>query len=91
MGEAYTDGGAQVCVITQSCVEQHDLIIAKVSSFEICMPHHQRVKCLEIVQDLELEVFVKALVDLHVMPTGLGAFSIILGRPCLRAIGAIQD
>ena len=67
LGEAYIDGGAQVCVITQSCVEHHDLIIAGVSVFKIRMANHQRVKCLGVVQDLELEVFgVKDLVDLHV-------------------------
>ena len=45
-----------------------------------------------MVQDLELEVIgVKAQVSLHVMPAGLGAFPIILGRPWLRAVGAIQD
>ena len=34
---------------------------------------------------------VKATVNLHVMPVGLGAFPIILGRPWLRIVGAIQD
>ena len=40
LGEAYIDGGAQVCVITQSCVEQHDLIITGVSGFKIRMANH---------------------------------------------------
>ena len=44
LGEAYIDGGAQVCVITQSCVEQHDLIIAGVLDFKIHMANHKRVK-----------------------------------------------
>ena len=33
----------------------------------------------------------KKLVDFHVMPTGLGAYPIILGRPWLRAVNAVQD
>ena len=45
-----------------------------------------------MVKYLEVEVFgVKALVNFHVMPVGLGAFPIILGRPWLRGVGAIQD
>lgn len=43
-------------------------------------------------EDLEIEVFdVKALVNFHVMPVGLGAYPIILGWPWLRAVGAVQD
>ena len=92
LGEAYIGGGAQVCVITQYCVEQYGLVIAGSSGFKIRLANHQKVKCLGLVQDLELEVFgVKAAVNLHVMPAGLGAFPIILGRPWLRAVGAIQD
>ena len=33
----------------------------------------------------------KTLVDFHVMPAGLGAFPMILGRPWLQSICAIQD
>ena len=33
----------------------------------------------------------KTLVDFHVMPVGLGAYPIILGRPWLRVVNAIQD
>ena len=92
LGEAYLDGGAQICVITQSCVEQFGLTITGNSGFKIRLANHQKVKCLGMVKNLELEVFsVKALVNFHVMPAGLGAFPIILGRPWLRAVGAIQD
>ena len=45
-----------------------------------------------MIKDLEIEVFdVKALVNFHVLPAGLGAFPIILGQPWLKAVGAIQD
>ena len=33
----------------------------------------------------------KACINFHIMPAGLGAFLIILGRPWLRVVGAIQD
>lgn len=92
LGKAYVDGGAQICVITQACVERFGLIIAGNSGFKIRMANHQKVKCLGMVKDLELEAFsVKTLVNFHVMPAGLGAFPIILGRPWLRAVGALQD
>ena len=82
IGEAYIDGGAQVCVITHACVERFSMAIAGNSGFCIRMANHQKVKCLGMVKNLEIEVFnVKALVNFHVMPAGFGAFPIILGRP----------
>lgn len=60
--------------------------------FKIRMANHQKVKCLGVVHDLEVEVFhVKALITCHVMPAGLGSFPLILERPWLRAVGAVQD
>ena len=92
LGEAYIDGGAQICVITHACMEQFGLTISGNSGFRIRLANHQKVKCLGMIKDLDIEVFdVKALVNFHVMPAGLGAFPIILGRPWLRAVGAIQD
>ncbi|MCO5595237.1 hypothetical protein L7F22_049276 [Adiantum nelumboides] len=45
-----------------------------------------------IIKDLEVEVFdVEALVNCHVMPVGIGAFPLILGRPWLQATKAVQD
>ena len=35
MGEAYIDGGAQVCVITQSCVEKLGLVMCGSSGFRM--------------------------------------------------------
>ena len=43
-------------------------------------------------EELEVEAYsVRTLVDFHVMPTVLGAYPIILGRPWLHAINTIQD
>ena len=45
-----------------------------------------------MIENLEVQVFnVKASISCHVMPVGLGAFPLILGRPWLRVVGAIQD
>ena len=86
------DGGAQICVITQTCVEKMGLVAAGVSRFCIILANHQKVKCLGVVRHLEVEAYaVKTVVDFHVMPAGLGAYPIILGRPWLRAVSAVQD
>ena len=86
------DGGTQICVITQTCVEKMGLKMAGVSGFCIRLANHQKVKCHGVVKSLEIEAYVvKSVVDFHVMPAGLGAYPIILGRPCLRAVNAIQN
>ena len=92
LGQGYVDGGAQICVITQSCVEKMGLAMTGVSGFCIRLANHQKVKCVCMVKSLEVEAYaVKTLVDFHVMPAGLGAYPIILGRPWLRAINAVRD
>ena len=92
LGQGYVDGGAQICVITQSCVEKMGLAVTGVSGFRIRLANHQKVKCVGMVKSLEVEAYaVKTLVDFHVMPAGLGAHPIILGRPWLRAVNAVQD
>ena len=90
LGESYVDGGAQICVIAQTCIEKIGLAVASVSSFCIRLANHQKVKCLGVVKSLEVEAYVvKSIVDFHVMTIGLEAYPIILGRPWLHAINAI--
>ena len=92
IGEAYIDGGAQVCVITHACVTRLGLDVVNNSGFRIRLANQARVKCLGIIKDMEVEVLnVKTLIDCHVMPAGIGAFPLILGRPWLQATRAIQD
>ncbi|MCO5568781.1 hypothetical protein L7F22_022481 [Adiantum nelumboides] len=55
MGEAYIDGGAQVCVITQSCVKRLGLITYGSLGFRIRLANHAKVKCLGLIKDLEVE------------------------------------
>ena len=69
LGQGYVDGGAQICVITQTCIEKMGLAVAGVSGFRIRLANHQKVKCLGIVKSLEVEAYiVKIVVDFHVMP-----------------------
>ena len=68
------DGGTQIYVITQTCVEKMGLTVARLSRFCIRLANHQKVKCLGMVKSLEIEAYaVKSVVDFHVMPDGLGA------------------
>ncbi|MCO5587631.1 hypothetical protein L7F22_041580 [Adiantum nelumboides] len=51
-----------------------------------------KIKFFGVVKSLEVEAYdAKAVVNFHVMPAGLGAYPIILGRPWLHAMGAVQD
>ena len=52
--EGYEDGGAQICVITHTCVEKMGLAVAGVSGFCIQLTNHQKVKCLGVVRGLEV-------------------------------------
>ena len=71
-------------MITQSCVERFGLKSTGTFGFCIRLANHQKVKCLGMIEKLEVEVFnVKASIDCHIMPVGLGAFPLILGRPWL--------
>ena len=79
-------GSTSVCNYACLC----GLAIASNSDFFIRMANHQKVKCLGLVQSLEIEVFeVKTFVSFHVMPARLRAFPIILGRPWPQAVGDI--
>ena len=58
------------------------LVVVGMSNFCIRLENHQKVKCLGVVKDLEVEAYaVKTIVDSHVMLAELGAYPIILGRP----------
>ena len=68
------------------------LAVTGVSGFRIRLANHHKVKCVGMVKSLEVEAYaVKTLVDFHVMPTCLGAYPIILGRPWLPAVNVVQD
>lgn len=74
-------------------MEQLGLTIFGVSRFCIRLANHQKVKCLGLIKNLEVKAYdVKVVVpNFHVTLAGLGAHPIILGRPRLQVVGAIQD
>ncbi|WP_219823825.1 hypothetical protein, partial [Enterobacter cloacae complex sp. CH23B] len=57
LGQGYVDGGAQICVITHSCVEKMGLTVTGVSGFQIRLANHQKVRCLGVVKILEDEAY----------------------------------
>lgn len=62
-------------------MEEFGLKIVGNSGFHIRMAKHQKVKCLGVIKDLEIEVFdVKALLNIDVMRAGLGVYPIIVGQ-----------
>lgn len=88
--KAYVDGGAQVCVTTESTM--HHLKVIGKSLFSVRMANSERVKCLGVVKDLDVNVLGhKATMDIHVMPAKIGSYPIILGRPWLIATKLRRD
>ena len=44
LGQGYVDSGAQICIITQTCMWKMDLVVAGVFGFCIRLANHQKVK-----------------------------------------------
>ena len=90
--QGYVDDGSHICVIAQTCIEKMGLVVAGKFAFCIRMEKHQRFKGLGVVKSLEVEACVVSLVvDFHLMPIELGSDPIILGRPWLHVLSAVQD
>ena len=85
--KVYMDVGAQVCVMTEDTMHQLGLDIIGKSMFSVRMANSTRVKCLDFIHDLEMNLLgQKSIIDMHVMPARLGAYPIILMRPWLIAM-----
>ena len=53
--------------------------------FKLRLPNHAKVKCLGRCMNVEVIVDgVSYNINYHIMPTGLGAYSLILGRRWLK-------
>ena len=92
IGEEYIDGGAQISVMTHACMEKLELKVDGSSDFKLRLANHAKVKCLGRCMNVLVTVYgVTCNVNCHIMPAGLGAYPLILGRPWLRQVGAIQN
>ena len=68
LGPGYVDGGAQICVMTEHCVERMGFKVTKVSGFRIRLANHQKIRRLGIVKNLEVEAYgVETISNFHVM------------------------
>ena len=67
--QAYVDGGAQVCVMTEAtCKEIGAEVTAAKAAIHMRMANHKRVKCLGIAQDVRVRVLgIDCMVDFYVM------------------------
>ena len=90
--QAYVDGGAQVCVMTEATCKEIGATITAKAAIHMRMANHKRVKCLGIAQDFHVRVLgIDCMVDFYVMHAKENAYLVILGRPWLIAIGANQN
>ena len=88
IGEAYIDGGAQINIMTQSCMERLGLKVDGSLDFKLRLANHAKVKCLGRCMNVQVTVYgVSYNINCHIMPAGLGAYPLILGRPWLRQVG----
>ncbi|KAI5072954.1 hypothetical protein GOP47_0013060 [Adiantum capillus-veneris] len=89
---AYIDGGAQVCVMIEAAMKESRVKVVACSNVRMRMVNHAKASCLGIAQDVRVKVMrIECLIDFFVMKVGENAYPIILGRPCLLAIGAKQE
>ena len=53
IGEAYIDGGAQISVMTQACIEKLGLKVDGSSDFKLRLANHVKVRCLGICMNVQ--------------------------------------
>lgn len=90
--QAYVDGGAQVCVMTEWAMEKTGVKLVPKSSVKMRLANYSEAKCLGITQDVRIRIMgIECLIDFFVIKAGDNAYPIILGRQWLLTIGAKQD
>ena len=78
--------------MTQAYMEKLGLKVDGSSDFKLRLANHAKVKCLGRCMNVEMTIYkVYCNINCHIMPTRLGAYPLILGRPWLRQVGAIQN
>ena len=90
--QAYVDGGAQVCVMTEATCKEIGAEVTAKAAIHMRMANHKRVKCFGIAQDVRVRVLgIDCMVDFYVMRDKENAYPVILGRPWLIATGDNQN
>ena len=71
IGEAYIDGGAQISVMTQACMEKLGLKVDGSSDFKLRLANHAKVKCLGRCMNVPVTIYgVTCNVNCHIMLAG---------------------
>ena len=66
--QAYVDGCAQVCVMTEATCKEIGAEVTAKATIHMQMANHKRVKCLGIAQDVCVRVLgIDCMVDFYVM------------------------
>ena len=90
--KVYVDDGAQVCVTSEKMM--HCLGLEVQGKFEVKakMANNVSVKCVGVCKGVKITVCgLKVATDMYVIPAKREGYPVILGRPWLIAINAMQD
>ncbi|MCO5574351.1 hypothetical protein L7F22_028134 [Adiantum nelumboides] len=86
------DGGAQINIMTKNLMSKLSLKIQEPTEIRIKMANNSKAQCLGVNKSLSVEVLgIKKHVDFFVMSAKGNGYSIILGRPWLMQVQALQD
>ena len=79
-------------MLFRSCMERLGVKLNAHSDFRLRLANHAKVKGRGICTEVPVSAFgIVCNINCHIMSAGLGAYPLILGRPWLRQVGAIQN
>jgi len=94
ISNAYIDGGASINVMSEKTMKDADLKLSSTNSpYRIKLADNTRVRTLGVVKNLEVDVCgISMPTTFQVIPTkpDAKAYPLILGRPWLRKVKAVQ-
>lgn len=86
------DGGAQICIMTENVMHKLGLRIQEVPEIKVKMADNSKAKCLGLIKNVKVEALgIKREVDFYIMSAKGNGYPLILGRPWLMKVGALQD
>ncbi len=86
------DGGAQICIMNENVMQNLGLHINEVLEIRVKMANNSKAKCLGLVKNVKVEALgIKKEIDFYIVSTKGNGYPLILGRPWLMKVGALQD
>ena len=84
--------GAQICIMTENVMHKLGLRIQEVPEIKVKMADNSKAKCLGLIKNVKVEVLgIKREVEFYIMSAKGNGYPLILGRPWLMKVGALQD